>query len=238
MKKRLIVLLIVLVGTMAVAPAQLLAQNQNGNTNRQNADKAVQEAAQTLEKSGIKPKLFKGFGAGIDLFGPGYKMVADEGDYQAYLVANIKGTYFPVIEVGRGVADKYNEDTYVTYKSRGTFGRIGCDYNILNKKTDPYRLTLGLRYGMSKFNYDTTMPTDSTHTAFSTTSEKCTLHWMEIVLGVNAKIWGPVHMGWSLRYRRRLKCSEYIYDPQYAPGYGNAASLVQFMGTYTIGIEF
>lgn len=232
MKERLTGMLLVLCGIMALSPSQLHAQDSNTAINQ------AAEAAQALQNDKAGTKLFRGFGAGIDLLGIGFQALGDHSEYQAYLVANIKGTYFPVVEGGYGKGSKYDDNTFVSYKADGMFGRIGCDYNILNKKTDPYRLTLGLRYGMSKFNYDTTLPTDTTHTVFTTTSEKCTLHWLELVLGVNAKIWGPIHMGWSLRYRRRLKCSEYVYDPQYAPGYGNATSLVQFMGTYTIGIEF
>lgn len=185
-----------------------------------------------------RPKLFQDISVGVDLFGAGYRFIADEGDFQAYVQANIKGTFLPVVELGYGTADKYYEDTYTTYKSKGMFGRIGCDYNLLKQKLDNYKLTVGLRYGMSHFNYDTTMPTDTLHTTYDTVSESCTTHWVELALGVKVKVSGPFFMGWSVRYRRRIGCTDYTNPPLYAPGYGNASNSSSFMALYTIGLMF
>lgn len=224
-----IITILLLVCGVAVSHAQ---------DNRQAQQKA-QDVAQNIGDALIdKPPFIKGIGAGFDLLGAGMNMFGSQGDYQGYVVVDILGKYIPVIEGGYGVADKKNDDTFVSYKAKGGFGRIGCDYNILRKKTDPYRFTLGLRYGFSHFNYDTTAPTDSTHTSFVTTSEKCTVQWIELAVGVNAKVWGPLRMGWSFRYRRRIGITDYINDPLYAPGFGNASGVANFMGIYTIGVEF
>lgn len=185
-----------------------------------------------------KVPFLKSIGVGVDVFGAGYRLLGSEGDFQAYVLANIKGTFVPTVEVGYGNADKYNADTYVGYKSNGFFGRIGCDYNVLKKKMDDYRLMVGLRYGLSHFNYDTTMPTDTLHREFTTLSETCTVHWLELAFGVDVRVAGPLHMGWSVRYRRRMGCSDYVNAPLYAPGFGNASGTSTFMALYTIGLEF
>lgn len=195
--------------------------------------------AKTLDGSSAssKNRFFDGLSVGVDLVGPILYQISSYGDYQAYLQANIKGKYLPIVELGYGRSNKSYEITDITYKTKAPFGRIGCDVNLLKNKHDKYRATIGLRYGVTSFDYDTTAPTDSLHTQFSTSSEKCTLHWAELAFGVDAKIWGPVHMGWSFRYRKRLHISDYVHDPLYAPGFGNASEGTSLMALYTVSLE-
>lgn len=200
---------------------------------------------------------------GVDIVGPLMYQFADNGDFQAFAQANLNGTYFPVVEIGYGKADKYDVDTDVRYKAKAPFVRIGCDYNVLRDKRADYRLVLGLRYGFTSFDFDTEAPIadtpatpddgdnasedNATPAAFladtagsgrTLTTEKCKVHWTELVFGVDAKVWGGLHMGWSLRYRKRLKCSDYTNVPQYAPGYGNAENSSRFMALYCISYQF
>jgi hypothetical protein len=47
------------------------------------------------------------------------------------------------------------------------------------------------------------------------------LHWAEAVIGIDAKIWGPFHLGWSARYKLRLSHKEGDFGKTwYAPGFG------------------
>lgn len=195
--------------------------------------------AKTLDGSSAssKNRFFDGLSVGVDLVGPIMYQISSYGDYQAYLQANIKGKYLPIVELGYGRSNKSYEITDITYKTKAPFGRIGCDVNLLKNKHDKYRATIGLRYGVTSFDYDTTAPTDSLHTQFTTSSEKCTLHWAELAFGVDAKIWGPVHMGWSFRYRKRLHIFDYVHDPLYAPGFGNASEGTSLMALYTVSLE-
>lgn len=219
MKKNIIMLLFAVAGvlTMHAQTVDVKLPDANGNT---------------------REPLLRSISVGIDMLGPGMRYFGEQGDYQAFVQANLLGKFLPVIEIGYGNADKHNDDTFVSYKAKGPFARIGCDYNILKNKHDDYRMMVGVRYAMTKFDYDTSIPTDSLHTTFTTLSEKCTVHWLEFAFGVDAKVWGPLHMGWSVRYRRRMGCSDYVNDPLYAPGYGNASESASFMGLYTIGLQF
>ena len=62
-------------------------------------------------------------------------------------------------------------------------------------------------------------------------------HWLEVVFGVDATIWGPLHLGWSVRYRNRLS-----HDPGeldnvwYVPGYGKSGKSV-LGGTFNVIID-
>ena len=220
--------------------------------------------AQTTEKTteeatDKKTPFLESISVGIDLMGPIRRAMSDRGEYQATIQAHIKGLFLPAIEVGYGTADRYDADTYTSYKTKAPFGRIGCDFNILKNRHDDYRLMVGLRYGFTSFDYDTTAPVpeetppaggetepggDTPATAndaikaYETTSEKCSLQWAELVFGADAKVWGPLHMGWSLRYRRKLKCSDYSAIPLYAPGYGRGTESSRWMALYNISIQF
>ena len=184
-----------------------------------------------------KSSLFEGMTLGVDLVGPIMYKASDSGDFQASLQANIKGKYFPAVELGYGKAQKEYDDEKVSYAAKAPFVRVGCDMNILRNKHDDYLLLVGMRYGLTSFDFDTTPLDVAEGVVPETVSEKCSLHWIELVFGVDAKVWGPLHMGWSFRYRKRMSASECQNKPLYAPGYGKADNGSQFMALYTIGIH-
>ena len=63
---------------------------------------------------------------------------------------------------------------------------------------------------------------------------KCSYHWAELVLGVDAKLWGPIHLGWSARYRKRLAYKRVDFgEVWYVPGYGVSDSS-NISGTFNI----
>lgn len=181
--------------------------------------------------------LFNGLSVGVDLFGAVQRQVSDYGQYEAYLKVNLKDRYFPVFELGLGDA-KHDDDaiTNISVKTRAPYARIGCDFNLSKNKHDIYRMFGGVRYALTSFDFEVSHPgvTDPVWggTAEYAAKEKCTFHWMELVFGVDAKVVGPVHLGWSVRYRHKIhstKCD--IGDPWYVPGYGRS-------GNSRIGGEF
>ena len=191
-------------------------------------------AEEEVEKT--KAPFFESLSLGVDLVGPVMYKVSDYGDFQASLQANIKGRYLPVVELGYGKAEKNYDDEKVRYATGAPFMRIGCDMNILKNKHDDYLLLVGVRYGLTSFDFDTT-PQKPKDDIAGVMTEKCTLQWFELAFGVDAKVWGPLHMGWSFRYRKRLSISDCNNKPLYAPGFGNADGNSQFMALYTIGIH-
>ena len=47
------------------------------------------------------------------------------------------------------------------------------------------------------------------------------MHWIELVFGIDAKIFGPLHLGWNIRYKRRISHKEGdIGQTWYVPGFG------------------
>jgi hypothetical protein len=192
----------------------------------------------TAEVDTVKVNFFNGIAVHAELIGAIQMIASDHGQLEAGLRLNLKDRYFPAFEIGIGKADEkdeYIDDSW--FKTRAPYFRIGCDYNILRNKHDPYKAFVGLRYGFSRFDYDTTVgkitqieddpateedesSTETTYTDYKGLNG--TYHWLEAVFGVDAKIWGPLHLGWDVRYRRALtnKHSD-VAEPWYIPGFGN-----------------
>ena len=157
-------------------------------------------------------------------------MAGDHGQFEAALRINIKDKFSPVFEMGYGICDYDDDVTKIHYETKAPYARIGLDFNILKNKHDIYKLFCGLRYGFTKFDVDLTCPTLKdpvwgTPANYGGEGIACNYHWIEAAMGIDAKIWGPLHLGWSVRYRQRISydCGD-IEECWYVPGYGKAGS--------------
>lgn len=213
-----------------------IAQAQRSNR------KAMQEKLRQKQIDDSIPWL-RGFQVTTDLVGPIQKAVGSYGQYEAALRVNLKDKYFPIIEIGYGTADECDDVTEVHYKTSAPYGRLGVDFNMLKDKHDIYRLYGGLRYAVSYFKYsfdhtDIQDPVWGNTGPYGMKDVKANYHWAEAVVGIDAKIIGPLHLGWSLRYKRRILHDEGDGDNVwYVPGYGKQGS-TRLGGTFNIGIEF
>lgn len=186
--------------------------------------------------------LLNGFAVSADLLGAGMRFFGDYGQYEAAVRLNMKGKYFPIFEIGLGDCDHEDVATQLHYKTRAPYFRLGADYNILKNKNDVYRLFIGARYGFTKFNYDVSCPEIKdpiwqNTTSFEGRDVSCHYHWLEICAGVDAILWGPVHLGWSVRYRNRMAHDEGALDNcWYVPGYGTSGKNA-FGATFNVIID-
>lgn len=171
-------------------------------------------------------KFFQGLAVSADLVGVVQMAVSDYGQFEAALRVNLKDRYFPVLELGYGKANHDEEATQMHYETQAPYGRIGVDMNLMKNKHDIYRVYGGVRYAFTSFKFDVSHPdlTDpiwGDTAPYGGTDVKSSYHWLELLMGVDAKIWGPIRLGWSLRYRRRLKDSiDEMGHCWYVPGYG------------------
>ena len=170
--------------------------------------------------------LFQGIAVSADLVGVGQMLFGSYGQYEAAVRINLKDKYFPVIEAGLGKANAEDIATQLSYQSSAPYGRIGLDFNVMKNKHDDYRLYIGGRYAFSAFKYDISGPTLKDpvwgdEMAFEQAGNSATCHWLELVGGIDAKIWRFIRLGWSFRYKCRLFHTDAaIGTPWYIPGYG------------------
>lgn len=178
-----------------------------------------------MEKDSIP--LFRGFSVSFDLVGPAKLILGDHGEIEGGLRINLHDQWFPVVEIGVGKANhKGDETTGINYKTTAPYFRVGIDLNLLKNKHQSNRLFGGLRYAFTSYKVDITRPdlTDPVwqyKTDFIAEGMKCSMHWLEVVVGIDAKIFGPLHLGWSVRYKRRLTNKDGdVGNTWYVPGFG------------------
>jgi len=179
----------------------------------------------TMEKDSIP--LFCGFSVSFDLVGPAMLMLSDHGEYEGALRVNLHDQWFPIFEMGLGRANHENDEvTGLTYKTTAPYFRLGMDWNILRKKHQPNRMYAGFRYAFTTYNVDIIRenlpdPIWQTASGFGVEGMSCNMHWLEAVLGIDAKVFGPLHLGWTVRYKRRLFHNDgTLGTTWYVPGFG------------------
>lgn len=189
----------------------------------------AQQTRETASADSIR--LFEGVSVGVDLLGAGQRVLSDYGQYEASLRLNLRGRYFPVVELGIGEADVDDVTTSVRYKTRAPYGRVGCDFNLLRNKHDLYRLYAGARLAYTSFHYDVTTsapvpdPVWGGTASYSAKDVEAKACWAEVCGGIDVTIWRFVHMGWMVRYRARLSQSHgTVGEPYYIPGFGRNGS--------------
>ncbi|MBQ8655515.1 MAG: hypothetical protein IJ527_00390 [Prevotella sp.] len=178
----------------------------------------------TLEEDSIP--LFRGFQVSFDVAGAAQLALSDYGQYEAALRLNLHDQWFPIVEAGLGKARHDDEVTGIYYKTSAPYFRVGVDINLLKNKHADNRLYGGLRYAFTSYKVDIARndfpdPVWQWDTGFGVHDVQCSHHWVEAVVGIDAKIAGPLHLGWSVRYKRRLFHNEGdIGQTWYVPGYG------------------
>lgn len=178
-----------------------------------------------LEKDSIP--FFRGFQVSFDLVGPAMLMLGDRGEYEGALRINLHDQWFPIFELGLGRA-KHEDDevTHLTYKTSAPYFRIGMDWNILRNKHQSNRLFVGFRYAFTSYKVDILHedlvdPVWRTKAPYGVTDMSCNMHWLEAVFGIDAKVYGPLHLGWSVRYKRRIAHKDgEMGKVWYVPGFG------------------
>lgn len=186
---------------------------------------------------------FRNVAVSVDALGAGQLLFSDYGQYEAALRINLRDKLYPIVEIGLGTADASDEATQLSYKTSAPYFRVGCDWNLLKNKHDIYRLYGGFRYGYTTFEYDVKRSSPLEDPVWGGTSEfmaegvKANYHWLEGCFGVDVKLAGPIRMGWSVRYRRRLMHDEGdVGRSWYVPGYGRSGNS-RIGGTFNITFE-
>lgn len=156
---------------------------------------------------------FNGFAVSGDLVGLLQLGVGDYGQFEAALRINLKDRWFPIFELGYGKGKHNDEVTLINCEAKAPYGRIGCDFNLLKNKHDVNRIYAGVRYAFTSFSvdYDSRPIADyywGGKVQWGEEGMKCNYHWAELLFGIQSKIWGPFHLGWTVRYQRRISYKE------------------------------
>lgn len=171
--------------------------------------------------------VFQGMNVSVDAVGPVGNVLGSDFFYlEAALEVNLMNRFFPILEIGYGSTDATHDDTELHYKTAAPYFRLGFNYNIQYKKKRPGYIYAGARVAYTSFEYDVdgpplTDPIWGGEAPFRLTGVKSNVLWGELMMGVRAQVFKDFSMGWSLRYKIRLKVKDgESSSPWYVPGFG------------------
>lgn len=185
--------------------------------------------------------------AGIDIWDPVMRAFGQHyGLIGAWAEISLHNRYNPVFEFGLGKANNTPSGNNFSYRSPlSVYFKLGANYNFLYNSNPDYIFYAGLRYGLSPFSYTVDNVTiDNSYwgenTSFAIPTQHSTVGWLEFMLGLRVKLWGPISAGWAIKYHAILHESPAKYgQPWYIPGYGSRSASVtgSFSVSYTFSLE-
>ncbi len=205
---------------------------------------ALSAVAQDARKDSIAPKTNRyGLRLGVDLYKLGqsfrnnnYKGIEFTGDYR------LTKNYYLAGEIGN--ENTTENDYLINYTAKGTYLKAGFDYNFYENWLDMENvITVGLRYSASSFSqtlnsykiYSTNHYFDENPLyAPGTTTNGLSAQWLEVVVGMKAKVIQNFYLGFSFRMNK-LVTNKYPanFDNLYIPGFNRT-----YGGTFGAGFNY
>lgn len=129
------------------------------------------------------------------------------------------------IELSAGVEEVIRKGSgEYKYRSNGSYGRLGINYNLLHKKSDDDIIYVGFHFGYAQFDHDITYsivnPLGDVNNA--QISEKQLFGtWLEFNFGFRIELFKNLYMGPMFRVKSKLTGSAgELITPNDLPGYG------------------
>ena len=200
--------------------------------------------AQQKKTDSIPPKIEKfGIRFGADIFkltrsfyDKNYKGIEFVGDYR------LTKNYYLAAELGN--ENKTTEDDRLNSTAKGTYIKVGFDYNSYENWLDMRNMVfIGLRYGASTFSqqlnsyklYNTSTYFPEAPTVVS--GEKfngLSAQWFEVVVGMKAEVLKNIYVGFSVRMNKILSNTKpENFDNLYIPGFNRT-----YNGDFGVGFNY
>lgn len=200
--------------------------------------------AQAIKTDSIPVKTNRyGLRVGIDLFKLSRSFYEDK--YQGLEVVGdyrISKKYYLAGELGN--ENKTVDDAQLNFTTKGTYFRVGFDYNFYENWLDmENKVYIGMRYGVSTFSqrlnsyklYNANPYFEETPTVFpNEVFNGLTAQWLEVVVGVNAKVFNNFYMGFSFRMNNLITNKKPdTFDNLYIPGFNRT-----YNGNFGAGFNY
>ena len=184
-----------------------------------------------------------GLRLGVDLFklsrgfyDKNYKGIELTGDFRW------SKKYYLAAEIGN--ENKTTLDDRLTSNSKGTYLKVGFDYNMYENWLDMENIiSVGLRYGLSSFSQElNSYKIYNAHPYWGelpavTASEQfngLSASWIEVVTGLKAKMFNNVFVGFNVQLKTLVTNKKPIgFDNLYIPGYHRT-----YNGNFGIGVNY
>lgn len=200
----------------------------------------------TVQKASPKSPwpLFNGVTLGANFF-DGIMLIAGQSyaSFDLNAAVSFYNWVFPTIECGVGYSDRHEDGGSLVYKTKPSpYVKLGLDYNFLYKSNPDYMAGLGIRLGWSHPMYEITgayvdTPYWGQYSDFNITGQSVNAWFGEALAAVRVKIWSGLSLGWSIRYRFKMKIADASHSsPWFIPGYGGSSPITAaFCVSWTFG---
>ena len=185
---------------------------------------------QDVKKDSLVPKTERyGLRIGVDavklansFFEKNYKGIELVGDYR------LTKRYYLAGELGN--ENKSVQDNHIDFTTKGTFLKVGFDYNLYENWAGMRNLVfVGLRYGASTFSQNLNSYTVYNPNQYFGAAQPVLIdqkfdglnaQWLEVVLGLKAEVFNNVFVGFSFRVNRLITNTKpENFDNLYIPGF-------------------
>ena len=184
-----------------------------------------------------------GLRVGVDLFKlsrsfyeKDYKGLELVGDYR------LSKKYYLAGELGN--ENKTVDDTQLNFTTKGTYFKVGANYNLYENWLDMENIVyIGMRYGVSSFSQTLNSYQIYNRDHFfgdapivypNQKFNGLTSQWLEVALGVNAKVINNVYVGFSFRFNKLVSNKKPDnFDNLYIPGFNRT-----YDGSFGIGFNY
>jgi len=204
----------------------------------------AQQDSVAVATDSASPKVTRhGLRLGVDLFklsrsfwDEDYRGIEITGDYR------LTRSYFLAAELGND--DKTTDDDRVNFTTKGTYFKVGFDYNFYDNWLNMDNvITIGMRYGVSSFSqklnsYKIYNPNNDFGEEIVVVSGEefkgLGASWAEVVLGMKAEVLKNIYVGFSLRMNYMV--SEKTPDTfanLYIPGFNRT-----YEGKFGVGFNY
>lgn len=200
----------------------------------------------TIKKDSVVAPVKKeryGLRLGVDLFKltrsfyeEDYRGLELTGDYR------LTRRHYLAAEIGN--EDKTVDDDQINFTTKGTYLKVGFDYNSYQNWLDMENIiSVGLRYGASSFSqtrnsYQIYNPNpyfgESPVIIDETQFDGLSAQWIEVVAGMKAEVFNNIFIGFSFRLNRIISQKKPTdFDNLYIPGFNRT-----YNGDFGVGFNY
>ncbi|HPF02732.1 MAG TPA: DUF6048 family protein [Bacteroidales bacterium] len=175
--------------------------------------------------------------AGVEIAGPAIyltdKNILNLEAYCSFDLNEVRSIY-----AGAGFTDYHYSQYNYSFSAKGSFLKAGMDFNLLRPEMAEgrYWAGLGLRYGISRFSYETASFSYENYWGSTTSSvprQSAWGHFIEASGGFRAELFKNFSIGWMVSARKLIYSgADKHVSPIYFPGYGESGSSFSFAINY------
>ncbi|UMB61621.1 DUF6048 family protein [Lutibacter sp. A80] len=193
----------------------------------------LQEQETEKVQDSVKTKISYGIRIGIDLSKPIISFI-DEDTKGLEITGDLRLTQNHYIAAELGYEDVFKTEDYLTYSTKGSFIKLGANYNAYeNWKGMDNLIYVGVRYGFSFFEQTLNSYTPNMSGTYfitepieaNTNFKDLNAHWLEFLFGMKVETFKNIYLGMQFSVKKMISTKEpENFKNLYIPGFNRVFS--------------